>query len=113
MSYIKPFTGHVLIKILPKDKFTISGIEIPDHTITPEEAQQASHHPTPPPPLTGEVLAIGPWKRLNNGLAVMPPFKQQDKVLIRNGTGKELTYGTRDKLRMVRQEDVLAVVTEA
>jgi co-chaperonin GroES (HSP10) len=108
---IKPLTGHVLIKVLPPDTVTSGGIQIPNHTFSPEEQQQRAHHPEPPPPLKCKVLEIGPWKKLKNGLALLPPFTTNATVLIRNGSGKPLNYGMTEELRLVRNEDVLAVLT--
>lgn len=109
---IKPLTGQVLVRILPKDTQSTGGITIPAHTVTPEEQQERNHSPTPPPPVQGKVLAIGPWKRLKNGLAKPPPFPPGVTVLMRDGSGQKLTYGVDDKLRLVSADDVLAVLTE-
>lgn len=109
---IRPLTNQVLIKLLPKESQSVGGITIPAHTLTPEEVQERNHSPTPPPPVQGTVLAIGPWKRLKNGLAAPPPFPAGATVLLRDGSGQKLTYGVDDKLRLVSADDVLAVLSE-
>lgn len=109
---IRPLTNQVLVRILPKDTQSSGGITIPAHTLSPEEVQERNHHPEPPPPVQGKVLAIGPWKRLKNGLAAPPPFPPGATVLMRDGSGQKLSYGVDDKLRLVNADDILALLTE-
>lgn len=108
---IRPLTNQVLVRILPKER-SEGGIQFPQRHKSPEEVQEENHHPEPPPPVKGKVLAIGPWKRLHNGLAVPPPFPAGSTVLMRDGSGQKLTYGVDDKLRLVNVDDLLAVLTE-
>ncbi len=108
---IRPLSDHVLLKIIP-ETHTPSGLELPKVTIGAEEMQFRARRPEPPPPLTCQIVAIGPWKRLKNGMAVPPPFSPESKVLIRKGSGKDLSLGTTDKLKMVRMDDILAVISD-
>lgn len=110
---IRPLSNQVLLRILPKDTQSAGGIQLPEHTITPEERQELNHNPEMPAPIKGKVLAIGPWKKLENGMAVPPPFSPDSTILIREGSGKKLTYGVDDKLRLVNIDDILAVLTES
>ena len=87
------------------------GIAIPDHTVTPEEHQERAHHPTPPPAITGKVVEIGPWPKLRNGLAVLPPFGIGARVAIRPTSGIEFHWETSCRLKMVESGDVLAVLS--
>lgn len=107
---IKPLTGQVLIRILPRDTRSPGGIELPEHTASPEEVQEASHHPIPPPPEMGIVESIGPWPALRNGLRVLPPFVVGNRVIIGANSGQQMHRGIGDRLRMVRYDQVLAVL---
>lgn len=110
---IRPLQGQVLVRIIPKvGSKTVGGIEIPAHTVTPEEQQELNHNPRPPEPILGKVQAIGPWKKLDNGLAMPPPFPAGATILMRPGSGKDLSYGAGDKWKLVNTEDILAVVEE-
>lgn len=106
---IRPKTGCVLVRLI-KETESKGGIAFADHTVTPEEQQQLNHSPKPPPPILGRIVAIGPWPRLANGLAVLPPFPAGATVLMRPGSGVDLKYGTNDKLKLVKSEDLLAVL---
>ncbi len=46
-------------------------------------------------------------------MMVPPPFPPGSKVLIRSTSGKDLSYGTNDKLKMVMLDDILAVLQES
>lgn len=107
---IKPLTGHILLRILPPESRTASGIELPQVTLSPDEVQFRSRNPSPPPPDIGIVEAIGPWPRLKNGLALLPPFGPGAKVLVREGTGAKLNRGIGERLKLVRTRDILAVL---
>lgn len=110
---IRPLSGCILLRIIPPETRTDSGIELPQRTVTPEEQQQLNHKPEPPPPQIGIVEAIGPWPRLENGLALLPPFGPGVKVLVREGSGQKINRGIGERLKLVRTSDVLAVLHEA
>lgn len=109
---IRPLSGQVLIRVLPPETRSSGGIEIPQRRKSPEEVQQDNHHPEPPPPQIGVVEAIGPWPRLKNGMAVLPPFPPGAKVLVREGSGAKLNRGIGERLKLIRTDDVLAVLNE-
>ena len=108
---VKPFTGQVLIQLDEPERVSSSGIFIPDHTLSAEEVQERSHHPTPPAALTGKVVEMGAWSKLKNGMAILPPFGLGAKVLIRPTSGVEFLWETSCRLKMVDLRDVLAVLT--
>jgi co-chaperonin GroES (HSP10) len=108
---IRPLTGQILLRILPPKERSEGGIELHQHTVTPQEQEQLNHHPEPPPPDVGIVEAIGPWKVLKNGMMVPPPFPPGSKVLVREGSGQKLSRNVGEKLKLVRLDDVLAVLT--
>jgi co-chaperonin GroES (HSP10) len=110
---IRPLTNCVLLRLLPRETVSSGGVTIPAHTVTPEEQVERNRHPEPPEPVKGRVLAIGPWRTLKNGMKVPPPFPPDSTVLIREGSGKRLSYGTDEKLRLVNiDDDVLAIVSD-
>ena len=108
---IKPLTGCILIKVLPRSRSS-GGIELPQRSLSPEEVQERNHTPSPPEPDLGEVMAIGPWKKLANGMIQPPPFPPGSKVLVREGSGQKLNRDIGERLKLVNIDDVLAVVSE-
>lgn len=108
---LRPLTGQVLVEILPADKRSAGGIELPEHTMSPEENQLSARRPTMPPGLTGLVKAIGPWPKLSNGMMLMPEFGVGARVVIGRGAGLDLQRGIGERLKMVRNDQVLAVMT--
>lgn len=107
---IRPLTDQVLLRILPPEKYSSGGIEIPQRRIGPAEQEQLNHMPEPPPTDVGIVEAIGPWKSLANGMKVPPPFPPGAKVLVREGSGHKLRRDVGERLRLVHTDDILAVL---
>jgi co-chaperonin GroES (HSP10) len=107
---IKPLPGQVLVEILPADTRSAGGIELPQHTPSPEENQQAAHRPSAPRGLTGVVKAIGAWPKLSNGMALMPEFGVGARVVIGPHAGLDMSRGNGERLKMVHQSQVLAVL---
>ncbi len=108
---IRPLSEQVLLRILPPKERSEGGIELPQRRISAEEQTQLNHHPEPPPPDVGEIMAIGPWKKLANGMMVPPPFPPGAKVLVREGSGQKLSRDVGENLKLVHTRDILAVLT--
>jgi co-chaperonin GroES (HSP10) len=108
---LRPLTGQVLVEILPADKRSAGGIELPEHTIGPEEHQEAARNPSMPPGVTGIVKAIGPWPKLANGMVEMPEFGVGAQVVIAPRAGLDLQWRIGERLKIVRNDQVLAVLT--
>lgn len=108
---VRPLTGQVLVEIMPADKRSAGGIDLPDHTMSPDENQQSARRPMMPPGLTGVVKAIGPWPKLPSGMALMPEFGVGARVVIGPHAGLDLQRGIGERLKMVRNDQVLAVLT--
>lgn len=106
---IKPLTGQVLVEILPAEKKSHGGIDLPTHTMSPQENQEAAVRPTMPPGVTGRVVEIGPWPKTRSGLARMPEFSVGARVVIGPNAGLDL-QGLGRKLKMLDQSQVLAVI---
>lgn len=107
---ITPLTGQVLIEILPPDKLSAGGIEIPEYTMTPEDHQAAARSPEKPPAIIGLVRKTGDWPKLKNGFLKMPEFGVGAKVAISPHAGIEFHYDVKGRFKMVKHSDVLAVL---
>lgn len=108
---IKPLTGHVLVEIIPPNKISDGGIEIPERSLSPEEVQQRHPNPEKPKPITGIVREIGSWPKTKNGMLQMPEFGKGAKVLIGALSGIHMQRHIGERFKMVRLDDVLAVLT--
>jgi co-chaperonin GroES (HSP10) len=108
---IKPLTGCVLVQLAAPDRTSAGGIAIPDVTLSPEEIQQRNHSPAPPPADEAIVVAIGPWPKLPNGMALLPPFGIGARVLVRHTAGIEMHQDIGERFKMMTSEDVLAVLS--
>jgi chaperonin GroES len=100
---IRPLTNQVLLEVLPPDEKSFGGIVIPEtlRNGSPDDKK---------PPFKGIVVAIGPWRKTNQGLAVLPEFKRGDVVLCSPYRGHKLTRNIGERYQLVRTDDVLAVV---
>ncbi len=107
---ITPLTGQVLIEILPSESQSAGGIVFPEHTMSPEENQQAARDPQLPKPHIGLVKAIGKWPMLKNGMALLPEFGVGARVIVRHNAGIQMQRNIGEKFRMVEQQEVLAVL---
>ena len=94
-SKLRPLGDRVLVKPLPRDEMTKSGIVLPD---TVKEKPQE-----------GEVLAAGPGKILEDGTREAMDVKVGDRVLYAKYAGTEFKVEGDDFL-IVSQKDILAIV---
>ena len=109
---LKPLTGQVLVEILPNETRSVCGIEIPHHTPSPEENQEAARRPTMPPALTGVVKAIGQWPKTRSGLARMPEYGIGARVIVGPNAGLDMAGRPGERLKMLHQSQILAVLTD-
>jgi len=94
-SKLRPLGDRVLVKPLPRDEMTKSGIVLPD---TVKEKPQE-----------GEIIAAGPGKILEDGTREAMDVKVGDKVLYAKYAGTEFKVEGDDFL-IVSQKDILAIV---
>jgi chaperonin GroES len=94
-STLKPLGDRVLIKISNQDEKTAGGIFLPD---TAKEKPQV-----------GEVVAVGPGKRNDDGNLVPLEIAVGNKVLYSKYAGTEVKLGTEDYV-LLSERDVLAIV---
>ena len=92
---LRPLHDRVIVKRLDQETKTASGIVIPDNAA--EKPDQ------------GEVLAVGPGKRDDNGKSLALDVKVGDRVLFGKYAGQTVKMDGQELLVM-REEDLMAVV---
>ncbi|ABO51378.1 chaperonin Cpn10 [Desulforamulus reducens MI-1] len=92
---IKPLGDRVVVKALPQEEKTKSGIVLPD--TAKEKPQQ------------GEVVAVGPGRLLENGQRAALDLKAGDKVFFSKYAGNEVKLDEEEYL-ILREMDILAVI---
>jgi chaperonin GroES len=92
---VRPLADRLLVKRLEEETTSRGGIIIPD------SAKER--------PLTGEVLAVGAGKRLEDGTLVKLDVKAGDKVLFGKYAGTEIKVNGVDHL-ILREDEILGVV---
>lgn len=92
---VKPLGDRVLVKRLEEETKTKGGIIIPDNN---KEK-----------PAKGEIIAVGPGKRLDNGERGAIDLKVGDTVFFSKYAGTEVKIEGAEYLIM-REDDVLAVL---
>lgn len=93
---LKPLYDNIIVKQLKEEEITKSGIVLPD-TINKEKPQQ------------GEVIAVGPGKKDNNGNIIGMSVKVGDKVLFSRYSPNEVKIENEEYLVM-KEGDVLAII---
>src|SRR3990172_7485987 len=94
---LNPLGDRLVIKPLEGEEVTPSGI------VLPETAKEK--------PQKGEVLAVGPGARDEDGKRIVMDVKAGDKVLFAKYAGTEIKIDN-EKVLILRESDVLAIVTE-
>jgi chaperonin GroES len=92
---IRPLHDRVIVKRVEAERTTASGIVIPD---------SAGEKPD-----QGEVLAVGPGKRDDNGKQIALDVKVGDRVLFGKYAGQAVKVDGEEVLVM-REEDIMGVV---
>ncbi|NLF80357.1 MAG: co-chaperone GroES [Clostridia bacterium] len=93
---IKPLGDRVLIKLLPSEEVTKSGIVIPD---TAKEKPQE-----------GEVLAVGPGRLLDDGKRAPIEVKVGDIVLFAKYSGAEIKHDGQEYMILNSDRDILGIL---
>src|SRR3989337_1119295 len=94
---INPLADRLVVKPLEQEEITPSGI------VLPETAKEK--------PQKGEVLAVGPGARDEDGKRIPMELKAGDKVLFAKYAGTEIKVDS-EKLLILRESDILAVLAE-
>ena len=91
----RPLHDRVLVRRIEAEEKTAGGILLPD---TAKEKPQV-----------GEVAAVGPGKRNDDGKRVEMEVKVGDKVLYSKYAGTDIKLGT-DEYVLLAEKDILAIV---
>lgn len=95
VSTVKPLGDRVFVKVSPSEEKTAGGILLPD---TAKEKPQI-----------GEIVAVGPGKRNDDGSRSEPEVKIGDKVLYSKYAGTDVKLGSEEYV-LLSEKDILAVV---
>ena len=91
----RPLHDRVLVRRLEDDDKTVGGIIIPD---TAKEK-----------PMEGEVLAVGPGGRDENGKLVELDVKAGDRILFGKWSGTEVKIDG-EELVIMKESDILGII---
>jgi chaperonin GroES len=94
---LKPLSDRLVVKPLEQEEVTPSGI------VLPETAKEK--------PQKGEVMAVGPGARDDDGKRIAMDVSVGDTVLFAKYAGTEIKVEG-DKLLILRESDILAVIDE-
>ncbi|HRV91538.1 MAG TPA: co-chaperone GroES [Anaerolineae bacterium] len=92
---LKPLGDRLIVSPIEQEEMTASGI------VLPETAKEK--------PMQGEVLAVGPGARKDDGSRAPLDVAEGDKVLYAKYAGTEVKLGD-DKYLILRESDILAIV---
>ncbi|GAB2901576.1 co-chaperone GroES [Paralcaligenes sp. KSB-10] len=92
---LRPLNDRVIVKRLDNERTTASGIVIPESAA--EKPDQ------------GEVIAVGPGKRTEDGKVLPVDLKAGDKILFGKYAGQAVKVDG-EELLVIREEEVLAVI---
>jgi chaperonin GroES len=96
VSTVKPLGDRVFVKVSASEEKTAGGLYLPD---TAKEKPQV-----------GEIVAIGPGTRNDDGSRQELEVKIGDKVLYSKYAGTDVKLGT-DEYVLLSEKDILAVVS--
>ncbi len=96
VSTVKPLGDRVFIKVSASEEKTAGGLYLPD---TAKEKPQV-----------GEVAAVGPGKRNDDGSYTALEVKVGDKVLYSKYAGTDIKLGG-DEYVLLSEKDILAAVS--
>ena len=92
---LKPLGDRVVLKVQKEEEQSIGGIVI---------ASNAKEKPT-----TGDVIAVGNGRILDNGQRVEPEVKVGQSVVFDKYAGSEVKYEGEEYL-VIRENDIIAVI---
>lgn len=96
VSTVKPLGDRIFVKVSDSEEKTAGGILLPD------SAKEK--------PQVGEVSAVGPGKRNDDGSRQEPEVKVGDKVLYSKYAGTDIKLGG-EEFVLLSEKDILATVS--
>jgi chaperonin GroES len=93
---LKPLGDRLIVEPIEREEVTASGI------VLPETAKEK--------PQEGEVLAVGPGRRDEEGKRIPMDVKEGDRVLFAKYAGTEVKLETDRKVLVLKESDILAIV---
>jgi chaperonin GroES len=93
---LKPLADRLIVEPIEQEEKTASGI------ILPETAKEK--------PQEGEVLAVGPGRKDEDGKPIPMDVKEGDRVLYVKYAGTEVKLPDDRKVLVLKESDVLAIV---
>lgn len=93
---IKPLGDNVLVRQKKADEVTSFGLVLPEKDEKKPE---------------GEVVAVGPGKRLESGVRAGMDVKVGDTVILKNWGGEKVEIN-KEEYKIVSQDDILAVIVK-
>jgi chaperonin GroES len=91
----KPLHDRVVVRRVEQEEKTAGGIIIPD------TAQEK--------PMEGEVVAVGPGARTEDGKLITPDVKAGDRILFGKWSGTEVKLDGEDLLIM-KESDIMGII---
>ena len=92
---IRPLQDRLVVKRMEEETTSAGGIYIPD-SATEKQSR-------------GEILAVGPGKKNDNGELISMDVKVGDAVLFSDYAGKNFKDESGEELLIMREEDILGV----
>lgn len=92
---LKPLADRIVVRALEAEEKTAGGLYIPD------SAKEK--------PMMGEIIAVGPGKKSDDGALMAMEVKVGDKVLYGKYSGTEVTVAAEEYLIM-RESDLFAII---
>jgi len=93
---IKPLGDRVIVKPMAAEEVTASGIVLPE-TVDKEKPEQ------------GEVIAVGPGKRLDSGDIAPMSVKVGDKIVFRKYSPDEIKVDG-DEVLVIGESDIVGIL---
>jgi chaperonin GroES len=93
---LKPLADRLIVEPIEREEKTASGI------ILPETAKEK--------PQEGNVLAVGPGRKDEDGKPIPMDVKEGDRVLYAKYAGTEVKLPDDRKVLVLKESDVLAIV---
>lgn len=94
--HVQPLNDRVVVKPKPREEKTKGGVILPDTAIKER-------------PMEGEVIAVGPGARSNNGKLIPMNVKVGQRVLFAKYAGTEFKIDDEEFL-ILQERDILGVI---